>query len=208
MYPTLQYENKLWKKGIKFVAGIDEVGRGALAGPLVVSAVIFPITIEKVASTILANVRDSKLLTPNNRKLLFPLIRKHSIYHSFGQSTVMEINRFGIVKATHIAMRRALNKLQKTQFVLIDALNIPHLKNLPQTKQLAITKGDKHCFTIAAASILAKVHRDHLLVKLGKLYPHYKLEKHKGYGTLAHRQAIQKHGPQPFHRQLFIRKLI
>jgi ribonuclease HII len=129
-------------------------------------------------------------------------------HHAFGQASVSEINHNGIVKATFMAMRRALKALKNVNFLLSDSFYIPFVPSLPKKMQLAIRKGDKHCFSIAAASILAKVYRDRLLVNLGKQYPKYFLQNHKGYGTLAHREAILSHGPQSFHRQLFIRKYV
>lgn len=211
MYPTLRYENQFWNKGLKLVAGIDEVGRGALAGPVIVSAVIFPRALPSYLRTkgnTLNNVRDSKLLAANKRIRISNYIKKKAVNFSYGEATVTEINLHGIFKATHMAMRRALKSLQSVEFVLIDAFYIPYVSGLPRKKQLAIKRGDRHCFSIAAASILAKVHRDNLMVKLGKQHPNFQLQNHKGYGTLAHRKAILAHGPQPFHRKLFIRKYI
>lgn len=219
MKPTLKYEKNLWKQGARYIAGIDEVGRGALAGPVVVSTVIFPKTVLKsrtssqsldkyIARTVLKDVKDSKLLTSKKRGKLEKQIKKLAIDFAYGKAAVSEINRYGITKATHIAMRRAIKSLHKVDFILIDAFYIPYVRGLRRKKQLAIKKGDRQCFSIAAASILAKVHRDKLMVKLGKRYPAYGLFKNKGYGTLSHRRAIIKYGPKHFHRKTFIIKTL
>lgn len=214
MKPTLRYEKSLWNKGLKLVAGVDEVGRGALAGPVIVAAVIFPRTaratpsVAKRKGNTLAEIRDSKLISAKKRERLATIIKTKSWDWAYGSASVAEINRLGIVKATQMAMRRAIQKLRKVDFVLVDAFYIPYLRGLRLHKQLAIKNGDLHCFSIAAASILAKVHRDNLMIKLGQKNPRYLLERHKGYGTLLHRQAIIKHGPKRFHRKLFIRKYI
>ncbi|MCH7951145.1 ribonuclease HII [Patescibacteria group bacterium] len=206
MKPTLRYEKTLWKQGLAHVAGIDEVGRGALAGPVFVSAVIFPSKLPKIRE--LSDIRDSKLISAKKRERLVPIIKSTALDWAYGKATVSEINHTGIVKATLMAMRRAVKALKQVDFVLVDAFHIPYLSGISRKKQLAVKKGDERCFTIAAASILAKVHRDKLMVKLGKRYPPYRLERHKGYGTLLHRQAIMKFGPQHFHRKTFIRKFL
>ena len=206
MRPTLRFEKRLWEKGYKLIAGVDEVGRGALAGPVVAAAVVFPVMRRKVHS--LHDVRDSKLLSANKRELLTPQLRIMSLQWSVGSASPSEINKFGIVKATFIAMRRAIKKLKHVEYVLIDAFHIPYVRGLSRKRQLAIVKGDACCFSIAAASILAKVHRDEFMVKLGKQFPQYHLERNKGYGTLLHRQALKKFGPQTFHRKIFISEYI
>ena len=131
-----------------------------------------------------------------------------SLQWSVGSASTSEINNYGIVKATFTAMRRALKKLKHVEYVLIDAFYIPYLRGLSRKRQLAIVKGDARCFSIAAASILAKVHRDRLMVELGNQFPQYHLDRHKGYGTLLHRQALKKFGAQSFHRKIFISKYI
>lgn len=192
----------MWKQGFSRVAGVDEVGRGSLAGPVVVSAVIFPVVKRK--SPLLAQVRDSKRLSPKKREGLVSIIKAKSLDWAYGQATTNEIDRFGIMKATQMAMRRAIKALKTVDFVLVDAFYIPYLKGLSRQKQLAIAQGDGRCFSIAAASIIAKVHRDQMMTKLGKRFPLYKLQQHKGYGTAYHRGAIMKLGPKPFHRKTFI----
>ncbi|OGY16687.1 MAG: ribonuclease HII [Candidatus Chisholmbacteria bacterium RIFCSPHIGHO2_01_FULL_49_18] len=206
MRPTLRYEKRLWEKGYTRIAGVDEVGRGAFAGPIVSAAVVFPKMHRKIHS--LHDVRDSKLLSAKKRELLAPKLRKMSLQWSVGSASTSEINNYGIVKATFTAMRRALKKLKHVEYVLIDAFYIPYLRGLSRKRQLAIVKGDARCFSIAAASILAKVHRDRLMVELGNQFPQYHLDRHKGYGTLLHRQALKKFGAQSFHRKIFISKYI
>ncbi len=211
MKPTLKYEQLFWKKGYQYVAGIDEVGRGALAGPLLVSAVIFPKSIMKGPDFVnrnLREVKDSKLLSAKKRSLLTPHIKYFTNQWTIGSASVAEVNRLGIVKATYKAMRRAIAALEIVDFVLVDAFHIPYLPKLRKQKQLTIIKGDRHCFSIAAASIIAKVHRDQLMIKMGNRYPQYQLEKHKGYGTLAHRIAIRSYGPRHFHRTHFLSKIL
>lgn len=202
MKPTLGYERKLWKKGYTFLAGVDEVGRGSLAGPLVVAAVIFPKI--RTVPLHLAEVNDSKLLSAKKRQILVPLIKRAALDWGFGQATPREIDQLGIVKATQRAMRRAVKYLKRADFLLIDAFHVPYIPGLPRKKQLAIVKGDQRCFSIAAASILAKVYRDQLMVKLSKRYPAYQLDRHKGYGTLLHRRMIKKFGPSSIHRKTFL----
>lgn len=212
MKPNCSYERKLLRSGYQYIAGIDEVGRGALAGPLIVSAVIFPRSLltrtHPVNHNGLNQIKDSKLLTPKKRENLNKHIKQHALKISYGKSTVSEINRYGIVKATYMAMRRAIKALQMAEFVLADAFYIPYLPKLGKKKQLAIKHGDRYCFSISAASIAAKVYRDQLMVRLSKRYPKYQMHKNKGYGTLAHRKAILAYGPRHFHRKLFLRKFI
>jgi len=204
--PTLRFEKHLWKIGFSQIAGVDEVGRGAFAGPVVAAAVVFPRMRRKVYS--LHDVRDSKLLSAKKRELLALQLKMRSLQWSVGSASPSEINNYGIVKATFTAMRRALKKLKHVEYVLIDAFYIPYLRGLSRKRQLAIVKGDARCFSIAAASILAKVHRDRLMVELGNQFPQYHLDRHKGYGTSLHRQALKKFGAQSFHRKIFISKYI
>lgn len=148
------------------------------------------------------------MLSAKKRERLAPLITSLALDWSYGQTSPAEINRYGIVKATHMAMRRAIRALRRVDFVLVDAFYIPYLRNLRRKNQLAIIKGDKKCLSIAAASILAKVKRDSLLIALGKKFPQYHLQNHKGYGTAFHCMAIQKHGTMPFHRRAFVTKIL
>lgn len=195
--PTLNYEKNLWSSGYRLVAGIDEAGRGSWAGPVVAAAVIFPPTI-----SIPEGLRDSKLLTPKRREALFDIIKKQATAYSIAEIGVPTIDRVGIGRATQYAMRRALRQLEPAaEFHLIDYYS---LRYIPKTKQKPIKFGDKLCASIAAASILAKVHRDSLMVKLAAEHPEYHFEKHKGYGTPQHQAAIRQHGPTPLHRTSFI----
>lgn len=208
MYPSLELEETLWNQGIKWVAGVDEVGRGAIAGPLVAAAVVFPKLdypprFQDKSTKSHLKIRDSKRLTCKNRAILDVKIKQTAFSWAIGQASVGDINQLGIVKATHKAMRRAVSSLPEVGFVLVDAFTIPYLKAVTKKNQKAVKKGDQHCLSIAAASIIAKVHRDRLLIKLGKKYPAYGLEKHKGYGTKQHKIAIEANGAKRFHRTQF-----
>jgi len=195
--PTLNYEKKLWNSGYRLVAGVDEAGRGSWAGPVVAAAAIFPSTI-----TIPKGLRDSKLLSPRRREELFEVIKSRAVAYAIAEIGVPTIDRVGIGRATQYAMRRALRQLEPSaEFYLIDYYS---LRYIPKTKQKPIKFGDKLCASIAAASILAKVHRDRLLIELGRQYPNYAFEKHKGYGTPQHRAALQQYGPTPLHRTSFV----
>jgi len=194
--PTLEFETQLWKKGYLYVCGIDEVGRGCFAGPVVVGAVIFPknfIFIEGVA--------DSKLLKPRHRERLVQEIKKQSESWAIAEIGVSVINKVGIGKATQMAFRKVVKLLdKKADFILMDAFYIKHLN---RKKQKAIIKGDQICFSISAASIIAKVYRDKLMKDLAKKYPKYGFSKHKGYGTKQHQEAIRKYGLTRIHRKSF-----
>ncbi len=195
-FPTLKHEDDLWKQGYKLVCGIDEVGRGCFAGPVVVGAVIFPPGCE-----ILEGVADSKLLKPRQRKKLVGLIKDQALFWAISEISVRDINKVGIGKATQMAFRKVIKNLAKRpDFVLIDAFYIKHFN---RKTQKPIVKGDMHCLSIAAASIIAKVYRDDLMKKLHLKYPNYGFAKNKGYGTKAHREAIKKHGLCRLHRRSF-----
>lgn len=181
------------------VAGIDEVGRGALFGPVVAAAVqLSEATIEEMATV---GVKDSKKLTHNERLRLANLIRAKAIGCRVGWASAREIDRLNILQATLLAMRRSLLKLcPHPQFCLVDGNRL--IPNLPIPQQ-AIVQGDSHCIVIAAASIVAKVWRDELMIRLDSTYPQYGLAKHKGYGTKYHKQALQSYGPCFHHRLSF-----
>jgi ribonuclease HII len=191
-------EEKLGEQqGYKSIAGIDEVGRGCLAGPVVAAAVIIPA--DKKPKWF-KQVRDSKLLTPEQREFLSPQI--HAIAITVGTGVVAPdlIDSLGMTKAVCMAMTIAIEKLMpQPDYLLIDYLTIPDL-NLPQK---GVENGDTVCFSIACASIVAKVYRDHLMIELDKKYPGYGLAHHKGYGTEEHVAALRKLGPSPLHRRLF-----
>lgn len=189
--PTFQVEKSLWKAGFRLIAGVDEAGCGALAGPVVAGAAILPF------DSRLGMIRDSKLLSPEAREELYPLIIERAIAWGVGSASVEEISALNIRQAGLLAMRRAVEALAtQPDHLLVDAWTIPGLA-LPQR---GIIKGDRLVKSIAAASILAKVTRDRIMADLAKTYPAYGFEIHKGYGTVLHQTAIKKHGPCPAHR--------
>jgi ribonuclease HII len=191
-------EEKLGEQqGYKCIAGIDEVGRGCLAGPVVAAAVIMPAD-KKVKW--FKQVRDSKLLTPERREFLSPRIHETAISVGTGVVAADVIDSLGMTKAVRMAMTVAIRELMpQPDYLLIDYLTIPDL-NFPQK---GVEDGDTLCFSIACASIVAKVFRDHLMIDLDKQYPGYGLARHKGYGTEEHVAALRKLGPCPLHRRLF-----
>ena len=200
-HPMFSYERKLWDDGVSFIAGIDEAGRGPLAGPVVAAAVIIPKEID------FPLVNDSKKLTDKQRrKLRTEIISVDKILFSIIKISVAEVEKINILRATHSAMKKAVLKLNCADFALIDGLPVPDFPILSQ----AIVKGDSKSASIAAASILAKVYRDELMEKYAVKYPQYGFEKHKGYGTKGHMEALKKYGPCPIHRKTFapVRKLL
>lgn len=197
IFPTRKEENSLFSLGYKFVAGVDEVGRGALAGPVVAAAVILP---SSLRASWTKKVRDSKMLLPRQRDSLKEEILKAALGVGVGVVEAQFIDSIGIVPSTRLAMQKAIESLPvKTQFVLIDALKLPAVK-IPQK---AIIKGDRDCFAIACASIIAKTYRDNLMKELALNFPGYHLEKHKGYGTSLHLRCLAELGPSPVHRMSF-----
>lgn len=194
--PTFKEENALWKRGYKFVAGIDEVGRGAFAGPVVVGAVVFPRNFSPTDG-----INDSKLLKPRRREFLSRIIKKDAYCFSLAEISVWAINKYGIGKATQMAFRKAIRLLRvKPDYLLIDAF---YVRNMNRKNQKPIKKGDQKSVSIAAASIVAKVHRDRLMKKLSVKYPQYKFAKNKGYGTKEHQKALKKFGLSRLHRTSF-----
>jgi ribonuclease HII len=203
--PDTSFEQALWAAGVEQVAGVDEAGRGAWAGPVSAGAVILPPHFELMDN--LAGVRDSKQMTPRQRAQWVVKICAAALAWGVGMATAEEIDALGIVPATRLAMQRALAQLQPpAQHLLVDALRLPQ-NNLPQQ---ALIKGDARVLSIAAASVLAKTARDALMVELAQQYPGYGLERHKGYGTAAHQAALLELGPSPIHRKTFapVRKLL
>ncbi len=197
--PTLEQERALWQQGYRCIAGIDEAGRGAWAGPVVAAAVILPANRPGLADA-LAPVRDSKLLSPRQRACCYDLVLEHALAWATGAVSAAEIDRIGIVPATRRAMRAALDGLViPPEHLLIDALPLNEVP-LPQR---AIIKGDRICLSIAAASILAKVTRDRLMRELDAAQPGYALAQHKGYGTAMHRAALARLGSSPLHRHSY-----
>jgi ribonuclease HII len=195
--PQWSEENLAVRQGYHLVAGIDEVGRGCLAGPVVASAVIMP---RDQKPAWYKQVRDSKLLTPEKREYLSPYIHEAAISIGTGAVPPYLIDDLGMTRAVRLAMKTALENLQpKADYILIDYLTLPEV-SLPQK---GVENGDTLCFSIACASIVAKVFRDHIMIELDKLHPGYGFAQHKGYGTPEHVTCLHKLGPCPIHRQSF-----
>lgn len=196
--PDLRFEADLWSSGVRLVAGVDEAGRGALAGPVFAGAVILPVL--PCIARLLDGVRDSKEMTPVDRDRWAGCIRQMSLACATGYASSIEIDELGIVPATRLAVRRALAALSTTpEHLLVDYLDLPEI-NLPQT---ALVKGDQRSLSIAAASVLAKTERDALMVRLDSEYPGFGFASHKGYGTSDHRRRISELGPCSIHRLSF-----
>lgn len=195
-WATLRYERFLWRSGKRYIAGIDEVGRGSWAGPVVAAAVVLPPGWRKPK-----NLADSKLLRPIDREKLARVIKREAVSYAIAETSVAVINREGVGRATQRAFRRAIKDLNvRPDFHLIDAF---YIKYLPKKSQLPIVKGDEKCASIAAASIIAKVYRDRQMKNLSRQYPDYGFAKHKGYGTKEHQSAIKERGFSPVHRLSF-----
>jgi ribonuclease HII len=189
-------ESQLLQSGIKNIAGVDEAGRGPCAGPLIIAAVILNDPLAKS----LGGVKDSKQLSASQRDDLFELIKANSLAYSIIEISVEEIDSLGLHKCNIEGMRRAVQALDaKADYVLTDGYSIPGLS----TPNLAVWKGDQVAITISAASILAKVHRDRIMIELDKKYPMYGLANHKGYITASHTAAIKEFGVLPIHRKSF-----
>jgi ribonuclease HII len=196
--PDLSFEQVLWQAGIIGVAGIDEAGRGALAGPVTASAVI--LSQKEGLSDLLQGVRDSKQMTPRERETARDQILQYAESWGVGFASSGEIDQLGIVPATRLAACRALESLSlPAAHLLLDYLFLPEV-SIPQT---ALIKGDCRSLSIAAASVLAKTSRDAFMRELDITYPGYGFVAHKGYGTWAHREALQRLGPSPVHRLSF-----
>lgn len=182
-----------------YICGVDEAGRGPLAGPVAAGAVILPQDHD------LLFINDSKKLTPGKREKLYEQITEEAVSWAVGLVDPERIDEINILQATYEAMRRAIGQLNPQPTVLInDAVRIPDVR----ISQIPVIKGDAKCISIAAASILAKVTRDRLMIELDSQYPEYGFARHKGYGTREHIEAIRKFGPCPIHRRTFIRKFI
>ena len=192
-----EIENSCYCEEIQVICGVDEAGRGPLAGPVCAAAVILPKDLE------LPGLTDSKKLTDKKRRELFPLIQEQAIAYGIGLATEQEIDEINILQATFLAMQRALDQLAvKPDLALIDG-NRQKDFGLPVK---TVVKGDSLSANIAAASILAKVTRDNLMVEMAETYPQYGFEIHKGYGTKAHYAALREHGASPIHRMTFLKK--
>jgi len=195
--PSFAEEERLAMQGYRFIAGIDEVGRGALAGPVVAAAVILP---HRLKTSWLRQVKDSKLLTAEKREYLFDFIREAAISTGVGIVSHRIIDTRNIVRATRLAMKRAIEQLSPpADTLLIDFLSLPEVP----ISQKGIVNGDGLCFSIACASIIAKVTRDRLMIEMDAAYPGYSLGKHKGYCTEEHVTNLNKRGPSPIHRRSF-----
>jgi ribonuclease HII len=196
--PDLSFEHILWSQGVQLIAGMDEAGRGALAGPVAAGVVILPNQADLIVQ--LSGVRDSKQMSPLQRAKWAERLHAMALAWGVGFASAAEIDAIGIVPATRLAARRALKQLQvMPQHLLLDYLRLSEV-SLPQTP---LVKGDQRSLSIAAASILAKTARDGLLCDYERQYPGYGFAAHKGYGTVAHRRAMQRLGLSPIHRRSF-----
>lgn len=196
---TWEYEEKAWANGYSSVCGVDEAGRGPVAGPVCAAAVILP------AGIVIEGLNDSKKLSEKKREKLFDEITENALAWSVSLVDERVIDEINILQATYEAMRQAIAKLDPApQILLNDAVTIPQVA-IPQ---VPIIKGDAKSVSIAAASILAKVTRDHMMEEYDKEYPEYGFAKHKGYGTAAHIAALKEFGPTPIHRRTFITKFV
>ena len=195
----LKYEKEQNNLGYNFVCGVDEAGRGPLAGPVFAAAVILP------KDTIIEGVNDSKKLSEKKRESLFDIIKEKALAYSIASASEEEIDQINILQATFLAMNRAIDNLSvKADFALIDGNRMPEISIDAKT----IIKGDSLSMSIAAASILAKVSRDRFMKQISEKYPVYHFEKHKGYGTALHRKLILEHGPCEIHRKSFLTKIL
>lgn len=195
----LEYENLAYADGFEVVCGIDEAGRGPLAGPVYAAAVILP------KGHIVEGVNDSKKISEKKRDMLYDKIIEECVDYSIGIATEKEIDEINILQATFLAMRRAVKGLSvKPDIALIDGNKTPNL----DIEQRAIIKGDSKSANISAASIIAKVSRDRYMLEMAEKYPEYQFEKHKGYGTKLHYEMIEKYGVSPIHRITFLKKFL
>ncbi len=196
---TPVYEQRLWAQGYRRVAGLDEAGRGAWAGPVVAAAVVLPVN-DSESFERLAGIRDSKQLSAAQREAWLTVIERYALAWGIGIVSAEEIDALGIVPATRKAMALALNALSPAaDYLLIDHLRLPDI----QVPQYSLPKGDAQVLSIAAASIVAKVTRDRIMSRLAEQYPAYGFAQHKGYGTARHRLALQALGPCAVHRLSF-----
>ena len=193
-------DKEFFEKGVKYIAGIDEAGRGPLAGPVVVACVILP------ENSMIEGVNDSKKLSEAKREKLYDLITKEAISYGIGIIYQDEIDDINILQATKKGVTEAIKQMKtKPNIIMVDALNGIDTMGIPYK---SIIKGDAKCYSIAAASIIAKVTRDRIMREWDKVYPEYGFASHKGYGTAKHIAAIKEFGPCPIHRRSFITKFI
>lgn len=192
-----EIENSFYAEGYELICGVDEAGRGPLAGPVCAAAVILPRGCE------IAGLTDSKKLTDKRRRELYPVIQEKAIAYGIGFATEEEIDEINILQATFLAMRRAVSQLDRVPgLILVDGNRDPHLEAPVKT----VVKGDSLSANIAAASVLAKVTRDDWMLEIAQQYPQYGFAVHKGYGTKAHYAALEQYGASPVHRRTFLRK--
>ncbi|CEO12866.1 ribonuclease HII [Paraclostridium sordellii] len=193
------FENEGYEKGFTYIGGIDEAGRGPLAGPVVAAVVVFK------PGTKIEGINDSKKLSESKRDELFEIIKEEALDYGIGIVQKDEIDEYNILNATYMAMKKAVNCLkQKPDYLLVDAAHIPDV----DIEQKSIIKGDSKSISIAAASILAKVTRDSIMYEYDKMYPEYGFAAHKGYGTDQHYKAIREHGITSIHRRSFLKNIL
>lgn len=198
--PDFEIEKNALLKGYKLVCGVDEAGRGPLAGPVCAAAVILP------EDTVIEGLNDSKKISEKKRELLYDIICEKALAYCISFGSLEEIEQLNILEATFLAMNRSIDGLSvKPDYALIDGNRVPKGIKVPCE---TVVKGDAKSASIAAASILAKVTRDRLLLEYDSEYPQYNFKKHKGYGTKEHTDLILKHGPCPIHRMSFLKKLL
>lgn len=198
LYDMWEFEQKYYDQGIHLICGVDEAGRGPLAGPVCAAAVILPERIE------IPGLNDSKKLSDKKRRELYPVIKEKALAYGIGFADEKEIDEINILQATYLAMERAIAQLQlKPEFALIDGNRAKDF-GLPLE---TVVHGDSRSASIAAASVLAKVSRDDVMLQMAHQYPQYEFDVHKGYGTKAHYAALQEHGPCEIHRMSFLKKL-
>ncbi len=191
--PTFHYERRYIKEGFRIIAGVDEAGAGALAGPVVAAAVVLPL------NSRIGALNDSKLLSEKRREELFNKILFRANAWGVGQASHEEVDLINVRQASLLAMRRALEKIKNLEVALVDAWHVPGIR----CEQESIVRGDRLVKSISAASIIAKVTRDRLMQSMSDFYPEYGFERHKGYGTNMHLGRIKKHGPCPIHRMSY-----
>ena len=199
---SLVHERHYYRLGCRVIFGIDEAGRGPWAGPVAAAAVALPLQRSDLAKC-LAGVRDSKAMSAGQRSLLVDKIKDIALAWGLGHSSAGEIDRLGIVGATKTAMQRALDHALagsglEPDCLFLDYMLLPERRDIPQ---VSIVSGDRHSLSIAGASVMAKVWRDGFMLELDGQYPQYGFARHKGYGTAAHRQALERYGPSPYHRR-------
>ena len=193
-----ELENEIYAEGFSLICGVDEAGRGPLAGPVYAAAVILP------RDAVIEGLNDSKKLTEKKREALFDVITERALTYGIASASAEEIEKLNILNATFLAMNRAIDKLDPIpELALIDGNRSTGIA-MPSR---CVVKGDSRCADIAAASILAKVSRDRYMLTLAEKYPQYHFEQHKGYGTKLHYEALREYGPSPEHRPSFLRKM-